>query len=196
MDVNERILSIGNYFALFNVHDGIVFLGIHLPEKWTLFDTSAICDEFGIQITTKENVTYFLCEIEDGFEPVFDAVDFIIAQNKALEEKTELLRSQVEILRSLFEKEPLEKLKTLRFVFDDTLSAPETVTLPVDIKQQLKKKDKQQTKNTKDCVIPNNVETAPTDNVPVDKPAKKKPRKTNNNDSSLMNFVKDELENE
>ena len=166
-----------------------------MPEKWTLFDTNAICEEFGVQITVKENVTYFLCEIEDGFEPVFDAVDFIIAQNKALEEKTELLKEKVEVLRSLFEKEPLEKLKTLHFVFDDTMSSA-PVTLPVDIKQQLKKKDKSRTKNNKENVNDSPIETTVTDEVPVDKQSKKKTRKTNNNDSSLMNFVKDELENE
>ena len=62
MDVNERIKNVGNYFAMFNVHDGVVCLGIHLPDKWTLFDTQTICDEFAIQIKSKDIVKAYKSE--------------------------------------------------------------------------------------------------------------------------------------
>ncbi len=208
MDVNERIKNVGKYFAMFNVHDGVVCLGIHLPDKWTLFDTQTICDEFAIQIKSKDSVTFFLCDINDGFEPVFDAVDFIIEQNKSLEEKTNLLKQKVEELRTLFEQESLEKLKTLEFVFnkyeetaeDEMLVSGDEVALPVDIKQQLRKNSK---KNETQKESENNNNNAVTvdessKDVIVEpvKTQKRGKRKNNPSDSSLMNYVKDALDNE
>ena len=142
MDVNDRIRNVGEYFAVFNVHDGAVCVGVRFPDKWTLFDVETICNEFRVQIKVKDGTTFFLCDINDGFDPVFDAVDFIIEQNKALEEKTSLLREKVEELRTLFEQESLDKLRTLQFVFDDAdeevpLTKVDEVTLPIDIKKQL-----------------------------------------------------------
>ena len=206
MDVNERIKNVGKYFAMFNVHDGVVCLGIHLPDKWTLFDTQAICDEFAIQIKSKDSVTFFLCDIDDGFEPVFDAVDFIIEQNKSLEEKTNLLKQKVEELRTLFEGESLEKLKTLEFVFggceetaeEEMLVPADEVALPVDIKQQLRKNSKKN-ETQKESENNNTVTVEESNNDVIVEPVKtqkKGKRKNNPGDSSLMNYVKDALDNE
>jgi hypothetical protein len=205
MDVNERIRNVGKYFAMFNVHDGVVCVGVRFPDKWTLFDAQTICDEFNIQIKSKDGVTFFLCDINDGFDPVFDAVDFIIEQNKSLEEKTNLLKQKVEELRTLFEQESLEKLKTLQFVFEyeenneeDGFVPVDEVTLPVDIKQQLRKNNKK-TETQKEPENKNVITVEETDKVVIDEPAKapkRGKRKNNPGDSSLMNYVKDALDNE
>ena len=206
MDVNERIRNVGKYFAMFNVHDGVVCVGVRFPDKWTLFDAQTICDEFGIQIKSKDGVTFFLCDINDGFDPVFDAVDFIVEQNKSLEEKTNLLKQKVEELRTLFEEESLEKLKTLQFVFngyvdegdEETFTPVDEVTLPVDIKQQLRKNNKK-TETQQESENKNVVTTQESDKIVVDEPVKtpkRGKRKNNPGDSSLMNYVKDALDNE
>ena len=179
MDINERIQQIGKYFSVFNVHEGVVFLGINLPEKWTLFDTETICEEFNIQINVKDGVTYFLCSINDGLTPVFDAVDFIIQQNEALEEKTSLLLEKVDELRSIFEKESLEKLKTLQFVFsEEKINQVTNINLPIDIKQQLKQK------STKKAVVKEEEEVKPESEPkqePEEKVQPKKRKKFNKN---------------
>lgn len=205
MDVNERIKNVGKYFAMFNVHDGVVCVGVRFPDKWTLFDVQTICDEFGIQIKLKDGVTFFLCDIDDGFEPVFDAVDFIVEQNKSLEEKTNLLKQKVDELRTLFEQEPLEKLKTLQFTFDnyigngdkDVLVPSDEVVLPVDIKKQLRKNSKktEQQEPEDGGVITVDESDKNIADEPV-KTQKRGKRKNNPSDSSLMNYVKDALDNE
>ena len=183
MDVNDRIKNVGEYFAVFNVHDGAVCVGVRFPDKWTLFDAETICNEFRVQIKVKDGTTFFLCDINDGFDPVFDAVDFIIEQNKALEEKTSLLREKVEELRTLFEQESLDRLRTLQ---------------PIDIKKQLKKSGR---KNEAQQQVDNKnvISVQESDKIVVDesvKTPKRNKRKNNPGDSSLMNFVKDALDNE
>ena len=196
MDVNNRIKQIGKYFAVFNVHDGVVCVGVVFPDKWTLFDIETICNEFHIQIQVKDDTTFFLCDINDGFSPVFDAVDFIIDKNKELEEKTTLLKDKVESLRLLFEQEPLDKLKTLRFVFDEVHVESETpVSLPIDIKKELKNKKISQKNEVHEVNITNSGKEEEIKEKTLETPQRKK-RKKNNNDSSLMTFVKDTLDNE
>jgi hypothetical protein len=192
MDVNSRIKNIGKYFGVFNVHEGTVCVGVTFPDKWTLFDVETICNEFHVQIQVKDGTTFFLCDINDGFDPVFDAVDFIIEQNRALEEKTALLKEKVEELRVLFETESLDKLQTLHFVFDeDTLVPVKEVPLPIDIKKEIKKNNKKGDPQVSDTEKEIVEETEPTV-----KPQKRVKKKNNPGDSSLMNFVKDALENE
>lgn len=196
MDINERINNIGKYFSAFNVQDGIVFLATSFPDKWTLFDPSMISEEFNVQIKQSEGKTYFLCDISDGLEPIFNAADFIIEQNRVLEEKTTLLKEKVEELRSMFEQESLDRLKRLKFVLDDAPSVSETknaeekndAIISVDVNSVLKNvssKQKGKQKKTKDP------DTQAQEEVqPVKDPVK------DNNDSSLMDFVKNELDNE
>ena len=203
MDINDRIRNVGEYFAVFNVHDGAVCVGVRFPDKWTLFDAETICNEFRVQIKVKDGTTFFLCDINDGFDPVFDAVDFIIEQNKALEEKTSLLREKVEELRTLFEQESLDRLRTLQFVFDDAeeevqLTKVDEVTLPIDIKKQLRKNGRKN-EAPQQVEDKNVISVQESDKIVVDEPVKtpkRNKRKNNPGDSSLMNFVKDALDNE
>lgn len=191
MEVNDRIKNIGEYFSVFNVQDGAVCVGINLPEKWTLFDVNTICSEFHVQIKAQNGVTFFLCDINDGFDPVFDAIDFIIKQNKSLEEKTNLLKEKVEELRVLFEQESLDKLRTLQFKFEDVITQP-IVGLPINIKEAIE--------NEKDIQEKNDGVVKQLKNSESDKTKKAsnqgRKKKKNDNDSSLMNFVKNTLENE
>ena len=194
MDINERIKKIGQYFAVFNVHEGNVCIGVSFPEKWTLFDIETICEEFDIEIQSKDGITFFVGDVANGFEHVFDAVDFIIEQNRALEEKTGLLLAKVEELKKLFETQSLDNLKRLRFTFEDeVIEQAKSVSLPVDIKKQLRKGNK---------TMEDKVETVPVVAEPSEEPisdqkevktTKKTKKKSNSNDSSLMSYVKNNL---
>ena len=205
MEVNDRIKNIGKYFALFNVQDGAVCVGVKFPDKWTLFDTETISNEFNVQIQTQDGTTFFLCDINEGFDPVFDAIDFIIDKNKELEEKTNLLKEKVDELRVLFEQESLGRLKTLRFKFEenDSLSNSDNITLPVDLKKEIGDRKKAKTEVVADDVKVKDVEAEKTKDKSVsleDKKTKENKKtkqvgreKKNNNDSSLMSFVKNTL---
>ena len=192
MDINERIKNISEYFTAFNVHEGVAYVLVNFPDKWTLFDPEAIGEEFGITITKRDNGTFFMCDVEQGFDCLFDAIDFIVENNQALEEKSNLLRQKVQELSTLFETEPLEKLKMLTFTFvgdEKQVEPEEQFEIPVDIKANLKKK-KNEKKGKQER--PKTEVTAVTDpvvkEVKVDNEAK--------SEGTLVDFAKSLVDNE
>ena len=139
MTINERIKNLGEYFVTFNVNEGIAYVLVNFPPKWTLFDAKAIGDEYGINITPREKGVFFLCDAEQGFDCLFDAIDFIIENNLSLEEKTNLLKQKIQELSEIFEREPLDKLKKLQFVFSEPVELDTRGVIPADVKEKLKK---------------------------------------------------------
>jgi len=117
MGINERINSIKEYFLHFNVENNIATVLVKFPTKWTLLNKKDIENEFEINIEPKPEGIYFLCDISGGFDGLFNAIDYIIKNNKSLEEKTSLLNVKISELSEIFMREPLEKLKTLEFTF-------------------------------------------------------------------------------
>lgn len=198
MDINERIKSISQYLLTFNIQEGVACLVAKFPEKWTLFDAKTIGDEFNIVIEERQDGVFFVCSIADGFDGIFNAIDFIIEQNKDLEMKSELLREKVNQLKSLFEQEPLDRLRTLRFVFPNEKEVNAVINeplIPVDVKAQLKNK------KTKPAVEPKATEVVTTEEKEetiIEKPKKTstKKQKHKEGDSSLMDFAKNLVENE
>lgn len=198
MDINERIKSINQYLITFNIQEGVACLVAKFPEKWTLFDAKTIGDEFNIVIEERNDGVFFVCDITEGFDGIFNAIDFIIEQNKDLEMKSELLREKVTQLKTLFEQEPLERLKTLMFVFPDENEVAATINeplIPVDVKAQLKNK------KTKPVVEPKVIEVPELGHdivEPQEKPKKTstKKQKHKEGDSSLMDFAKNLVDNE
>lgn len=191
MDINERVKALGPYFKSLNMVDGAVVVLVKFPEKWKVFNKEEIFEEFNVQVGKKEEVdgTFFVGEIADGLENVFDAIESVISQNKTLEEKAELLEAKAKELRDLFISEPLEKLKTLEFTFkvkntarksknavktEETVEEPEEKSNPIqlvefrpeDLVERKEEKPKKQAKSEK-------------------KAAK------NNDDSDVMSFMKD-----
>ena len=196
MDINERILNIKDYLVTFNIQDGVACLVANFPEKWTLFDTKTIGEEFNIIIEERKDGVFFVCDISDGFDGLFNAVDFIIEQNKALQLKTQLLMDKINKLKELFEQESLERLQTLQFVFpEDGVSLLPTSNeplIPVDVKAQLKNKKPKAEK--KEVVVK---EEGVSEEPAVEKaPKQAKKQKHKEGDSSLMDFAKDLVENE
>ena len=58
-----------------------------------------------------------LSENQNGITSIFDTIDFIIEFNNAIEERASIFREKAEILKKLVYSEPINKLKTLEFVF-------------------------------------------------------------------------------
>ena len=57
-------------------------------------------------------------ESANGFEKIFDAVEYTIRFNMEAQERLTLFNEKVEELKKLFVKESLERLRTVSFVFD------------------------------------------------------------------------------
>lgn len=60
----------------------------------------------------------YATELANGFDKIFDAVEYTIRFNMEAQERLTLFNEKVEELKKLFVEESLERLKTLSFVLD------------------------------------------------------------------------------
>lgn len=140
--MNERIEKIKPYFRAFNISDGATCIAVHFP-KWQMPDNEILKRDFKTQLTYKDGNYFFLSEMENGPEVVFDAIDFVVMTNRELEKKQELLEKKAKELTDLFITEPLEKLETLQFVFGNNKRK-------TPIKTKISKASQKEEENTKD----------------------------------------------
>lgn len=126
MKLDERIENIKPYFVTFNVsaEDDAIYVVIKVPSNWTAPDAEALKNSYSVQIVPMQGGLCFATEIKNGAEAVFDAVDYVIKFNKGVEERKELLTQKLTELKKLFVSEDLEKLKTLKFVFESEQEEP------------------------------------------------------------------------
>lgn len=181
MTLQERIEKIKPCFKGFNIDakDGASVLLVKFPAGWQIPET--VSESFNIQTETRPEGTYFVTEIENGIDGLFDAVDYIIEYNQSIIEKSEILKEKINELKDLFVHESVEKLKTLRFTFDD-----ETVTLKSKTQDSatVKKNTKTEKKTAEKKV---KTETLDKDEI-IEAPAVDKPK--NNDDNDLMLLAK------
>ena len=120
MDVKDRVEKLKPYFGTLSISDGAICVVTRFPETWWLSDPQPLRDQFKCEMVTRDGCVFFMTELENGFDTVFDCIDYIIDTNNAILEKKALLEAKANELTELFVKEPLEKLKTLYFAFDET----------------------------------------------------------------------------
>ena len=119
MNIQDRINNISEYFIgmQMSTEDNIVYVRTRFPDKWVI--SELLEDNFkvrGIQ-DKKNNTQFFFTNIENGFDAVFDAIDFTIQMNKSALERLDLFKEKVEELKELFDTEEIEKLRRLEFTF-------------------------------------------------------------------------------
>ena len=119
MNIQDRINNISEYFIgmQMSTEDNIVYVRTRFPDKWVI--SELLEDNFkvrGIQ-DKKNNTQFFFTNIENGFDVVFDAIDFTIQMNKSALERLDLFKEKVEELKELFDSEEIEKLRRLEFTF-------------------------------------------------------------------------------
>ena len=121
MNINERIEKIRPYFVVFNIsaEEDAAYVVVKFPPSWSIPDTNALLETYKVQTAPMENGMCFATEIKNGAECVFDAIDYIVEFNKRIEERRGLLQEKLEEFKKLFATEPLDRLKTLKFVFDE-----------------------------------------------------------------------------
>lgn len=126
----ERINGLKPYFQQLNVEGDNVYIWAIFPESWIIPTTEELNETYGVNDVPndKENGggILFYTKMDRGFSPVFDAVEYVVAYNKTLEEKNNLLIEYANKLRDLFVAKPLEELKTLEFVFSSKPTAKES----------------------------------------------------------------------
>lgn len=117
MEINNRIKKIGNYFQKMNIAEGIIFVSVVFPKDWQMNTSSA--EKLGVKIMTTEdgNGYYFATQIENGFNPVFDAIDKVIEFNEVAGIKKALFLEKIKELQNIFEEESLDVLQTIEFKY-------------------------------------------------------------------------------
>ena len=131
MELKDRISRINEYFTNMEITniDGkqVIYVGVQFPKGWIVDDE--INKKYNVSVVegTDDGNQYFACDIEDGIDRVFDAIDYNIAKMKDAIERARLLTEKTIQLKELFEDEnnTVASLKTLRFEFDKQPSEPE-----------------------------------------------------------------------
>ncbi|MBP5722886.1 MAG: hypothetical protein J6X18_04860 [Bacteroidales bacterium] len=103
---------------------------VRFPKEWIMPDKAAIKENFKVEIVYQDGYIYFVTEIINGSECIFDAIDYVISFNKQLSATKELFDQKKEELKKLFMAEPLERLKNLRFVIDPVKKTPKRAQKP------------------------------------------------------------------
>lgn len=119
MDIKERIENIKEYFYSMNVaaDNGIIYVLVQFPKGWACSEVTE--HNFGVKTVRDDNPDfyYFFADLTLGFDKVFDAIEYNILFNKEAQAKVSLLREKVEELKTIFENEDIETLKTLEFKY-------------------------------------------------------------------------------
>ena len=180
MALQDRIEAIKPIFRGFNIDakEGVSVLLVKFPSGWQIPDSTV--DTFGVHIETYKEGVYFMSEIESGIDSLFDAVDFVMNFNQSIIEKGEILKEKIEELKKLFVSEPVERLKSLRFVFGDEMI--ETIE-----KKPAKVSRRTADKKTKAAPV---AEEETVTEVPEAPAASVVEKSDNNDDNDLMSLAK------
>ena len=117
---NDRIKKVSRYFNEMKVgrtQGGGSFIAVEMqfPANWVIVDN--LKEKFGVDAYPHNGLTYFSTSLDNGFDLLFDAIDYNIEKMKAAEERKRLLEEKRKELVSLFsdENNSLEHLKNLVF---------------------------------------------------------------------------------
>lgn len=123
-DIKQRIEKIKQYFAGMQVENlggqQIIYVIVNFPDRWVIDET--VANKFDVSIAESDDTPnqYFFCaKMEQGFDTVFDAIDYNIEKMLSAQERTDLFKKKTQELRDMFENLdiPIETLRTLEFTF-------------------------------------------------------------------------------
>lgn len=118
MDITKRIDKIKDYFVKFNIDEGAITVILKFPSKWTIPDMDFLKKQYNTAAGATPYGVVYATELTNGFDKIFDAVEYTIRFNMEAQERLTLFNEKVEELKKLFVEESLERLKTLNFVLD------------------------------------------------------------------------------
>ena len=186
MDISERIKNLKPYFLSFNVmaEDDASYVLMHFPDNWVLPDAKMLKDVYLTEIAPRESGIFFLTEIENGTEKLFDCVEFVVKYNKNIEERKYLLSEKIKELTKLFASAELEQLKSLKFVMDEV---PQDQTESKKTKGKPKKAEKKTPEQEEEEILTEVAEKSGTEKVPENKTAS---QESDSDESGLMALAK------
>jgi hypothetical protein len=143
MEISERIKRLGNYFEEMQITDAdgqkVIYIVVNFPNRWVIDEEFAKSKGVTIAEDQMPGRYYFCTDLETGADVVFDVIDDNIDKMKEAIERAQLLATKTKELKALFEDEKtkIEKLRTIKFCFDD--DTPEEIIVPKQTKGDKKK---------------------------------------------------------
>lgn len=149
MNIKERINKLGIYFDSMNLssENGIIYIRVKFPKGWgcselTEYNYNTKCVQDDIP-----GYFYFFAEMEVGFDKIFDAIEFNIQFNEEAQAKVYLLREKIEDLKTIFENEDIDTLKTLEFKYKKKKNSKKTKETQNIIKAEIKEVTEEEIRN-------------------------------------------------
>ncbi len=120
-DIKDRIARIKPYFKGMQVEniegEQVIYVVVNFPPKW--FIVEDIEEKYGVVVQEGNELGewIFITEFENGFDTIFDAIDYNVGEMRTAQERADLLQKKVAELKELFMDEdmPIESLRTLEF---------------------------------------------------------------------------------
>ena len=116
--LQEEIMKLGEYFRGIEYFNDALIVKVQFPIQWKVFPTKngEIKPAEG---DTKGEYFYYGNSNNVTLDDIFNVISETIAVNKDAEQKVQFLIDKRRELDELFKVTPFEKLKTLKFVFEE-----------------------------------------------------------------------------
>ena len=100
------------------MEDDTITAVLDLPDWWTVPDDESLQDTYGIHREQgKGNLHYLFTEVSNGYDRMFDGIEYILSTNLEVERIKELFKQKVDELKKVFVSYPYDDLATLEFAF-------------------------------------------------------------------------------
>lgn len=119
MSKAPNIVEYAVYNLSMRIEDGYYIVTLHYPQKWKGIAPDEGSTVRVVNDDSDRTVFYYMTEVENGVDEIFNLVDETISYNKELELKAALIKEKVKELEELFISEPYDRLLLLKFVIDD-----------------------------------------------------------------------------
>lgn len=120
MDLFLKLSKIKDYFIeIKKLEESFFSISFHIPSKWEIKNHPSNFELFDFPVKDRDiKGINFVGSIE-FLDDMFKHMELIVAQNIEKERKDILLKNTINALANIFDENSLEKLKTLKFYFDE-----------------------------------------------------------------------------
>lgn len=137
MTLQERIQKNEKYFRGMEIVNNTVIIKVLYGEKWGAYPSQDEIIKVAKSDDVKNEWFYYADYTYTVIDDIFNLIEETIEMNLSAIERLELFNVKMEELKTLFANEPLQKLKTLSFQFEE-------------IKKTKKNKSKKKSNENKD----------------------------------------------
>ena len=142
MSIFENINKIKPHFFSLREIEGNVSLDLKLMVDWKYEEIVSQYKSIKIKIQDKSDKVYLISLVsvgsESGYDVVFTCAEEIIKYNRELELKKRLFETKLKELKTLFEKESIDKLQDLKILdtYEQTKSDSDGLAIKRDVEGQ------------------------------------------------------------